>query len=290
MHRPFYISTNSNSILDAMIEVLATPGREGSFLYMIFDKLDPSTQREILLSSSARAQDPLIRTKRILIAFKKFPDLIPKHGVSNCLAYILDLCKSKIRQHVGVDDLLELLLTDVAPLLIPVTTLEIHQNALHDLLLLTFEYIFALLLYGQDKINELPWSDLISLFGEIGQRLGWSLISEILRQEKDQNIYHHLVSFLQGKAPRMNPNEDIKSQVFYVGTLMFLKSLSEYIIHCQGLGSFNAAVLVEAFITHEDSDNEPLAKRRRTTDEERRIPGTYSQGLPSLCVNESFSK
>merc|ERR1719211_477123 len=66
--------------LDAMIEVLATPGREGSFLYMIFDKLDPSTQREILLSSSARAQDPLIRTKRILIAFKKFPDLIPKHG------------------------------------------------------------------------------------------------------------------------------------------------------------------------------------------------------------------
>ena len=56
---------------------------------------------------------------------------------------------------------------------------------------------------------------------------------------------------------------------------MFLKTLSDYLIHTQGLGNLNTnpAILIEAFVTHEDSDNEPLAKRRRTTDEERRIPG-----------------
>ena len=98
------------SELDEMIEILATPGRENSFLYLIFDKMDPTTQREILLSSSARAKDPLIRIKRILVAFQKFPDLIPKHGMDNCLGYILNLCKSRVRQQAVVDDLLELLL------------------------------------------------------------------------------------------------------------------------------------------------------------------------------------
>ena len=123
--------------VDAMIEILATPGREGTFLHQIFEKLNSATQREILLSSSSRAKDPVLRTKRILIAFQKFPDLIPKHGVSNCLAYILELCKSRVRQHHGVDDLLELLLMEVSPLLIPVTSLDIDVNTLHDILLLT---------------------------------------------------------------------------------------------------------------------------------------------------------
>ena len=53
---------------------------------------------------------------------------------------------------------------------------------------------------------------------------------------------------------------------------MFLKALADYLVHGQGLGTSNPAVLIEAFVTHEDSDNEPLSKRRRTTDEERRIP------------------
>ena len=275
------------SELDEMIEILATPGRENSFLHLIFDKMDSTTQREILLSSSARAKDPLIRIKRILIAFQKFPDLIPKHGMDNCLGYILNLCKSRVRQQAVVDDLLELLLTEVAPLLVPVPSLEIEYNALNDLLLLTFEYIFAVLLHGQDKVNDISWSNLIHLFGEIGKRLQWSFSTVLLKpSQKDQNIYHHLVAFLQGKSTILNIgrlaegiHEDIKGQVFYVGTLMFLKTLSDYLIYTQGLGNVNnPAILVEAFVTHEDSDNEPLAKRRRTTDEERRIPDVTHHG------------
>ena len=101
---------------------------------------------------------------------------------------------------VSVDDLLELLLIEVSPLLIPVTSLDIDVNTLHDILLLTYEYIFAVVLYDPGKINDLPWTNLIGLFGEIGKRLGWSL-AEILtqNQHKDQNFYHHLVNFLQNK-------------------------------------------------------------------------------------------
>ena len=41
----------------------------------------------------------------------------------------------------------------------------------------------------------------------------------------------------------------------------------------QGLGEGNnGAILVEAFITHEGLENEPLMKRRRTTEDERKLP------------------
>ena len=93
----------------------------------------------------------------------------------------------------------------MAPLLVPVPNLEIEYNALNDLLLLTFEYIFAVLLHGQDKVNDISWSNLIHLFGEIGKRLQWSFSTVLLKpSQKDQNIYHHLVAFLQGKSTILN--------------------------------------------------------------------------------------
>ena len=92
---------------------------------------------------------------------------------------------------------------------------------------------------------------------------------------------------------RFRTNEDVKGQVFYAGTLMFLKALADYLVHGQGLGTSNPAVLIEAFVTHEDSDNEPLSKRRRTTDEERRIPdvthGEESGDFTKFCINTIFN-
>ena len=39
-----------------------------------------------------------------------------------------------------------------------------------------------------------------------------------------------------------------------------------------GNDTANGAILVEAFVTHEEQESEPLSKRRRTTEDEKKIP------------------
>ena len=39
-----------------------------------------------------------------------------------------------------------------------------------------------------------------------------------------------------------------------------------------GNDTTNGAILVEAFVTHEEQESEPMSKRRRTTEDEKKIP------------------
>ena len=51
----------------------------------------------------------------------------------------------------------------------------------------------------------------------------------------------------------------------------------------------NGALLVEAFITHEGLENEPLMKRRRTTEDERKLPPvTHSEDGEQSPLVEAF--
>ena len=52
---------------------------------------------------------------------------------------------------------------------------------------------------------------------------------------------------------------------------MFFKSLSDYTKMANGNDGTNGAILVEAFVTHAEQEIEPLVKRRRTTDDEKKI-------------------
>jgi hypothetical protein len=52
---------------------------------------------------------------------------------------------------------------------------------------------------------------------------------------------------------------------------VFFKSLSDYTKMANGNDGTNGAILVEAFVTHAEQEIEPLVKRRRTTDDEKKI-------------------
>ena len=270
--------------VDQMVELLASESRnEESFLKKIFTALDSGTQRELLLSAAFQSSDPVEKAKRLLLVLKKFPDLILKHGGHDTLNFMVDICKSRVRKSSHVDEMLILLITEAAPLIMPMTNLQLDSTTLNDVLLLTFEYIFATLM-SNAKDKSLPWKDIVSLYYQIGLRLGWS-IAEIMNGKDDYvGLYHQLLAFHQGSA-KTKPNEDVPGEIFYLASLMLFKSLAEYSSLAQGnLEGNNGAILVEAFITHEGLENEPLMKRRRTTEDERKLPSVThgDDGDPNL--------
>ena len=55
---------------------------------------------------------------------------------------MVDICKTRVRK-LPNDEILQLLITEAAPLIIPISNLQIDVNTLNDILLLTFEYIFS---------------------------------------------------------------------------------------------------------------------------------------------------
>ena len=142
---------------------------------------------------------------------------------------MVDICKSRVRK-LPNDEILQLLITEAAPLIIPISNLQIDVNTLNDILLLTFEYIFSSLLGANDSI---PWKDVVALFYQIGLRLGWS-IAEIMNGKDDYlGLYHQLLAFHQRSA-KAKPNEDVQGEIFYLASLMLFKSLAEYSSLSQG--------------------------------------------------------
>ena len=204
--------------IDQMVALLASDSREESFLKKTFDALEPNTQRELLLSAAFQSSDASEKAKRLLLVLKKFPDLIVKHGGHDTLNFMVDICKSRVRKHQGVDEMLVLLITEAAPLIMPMTSLQIDINTLNDVLLLTFEYIFATLM-SNVKDKSLPWKDIVALYYQIGLRLGWS-IAEIMNGKEDYlALYHQLLAFHQRSA-KAKPNEDVAGEIFYFASLM----------------------------------------------------------------------
>jgi integrator complex subunit 10 len=276
--------------IDAIVDLLSTPGREEAFLCRLFENLPGDAQRELLLAAAFHSKDPIERTKKMLLAMRKYPDLIAKHGGLDCLSFVTSKCKKNLRQQPHVNDLLRLLITEVAPLLIPVSSLHVEQPALHDLMVLTFEYIFAILTNSKQGNEPVPWSDMLKSFVEIGKRMGWTITENLthLESEDPLAVYQKIVSYYQNKSSKDRLQEEVQGQVFYVCTLLFLKSLSTYLWHAQGLDGVAGSTLVEAFITHEaNNEMEPQLKRRRTTDDERRVPEVThgDEGEPSRLVH-----
>ena len=88
---------------------------------------------------------------------------------------------------------------------------------LHEILLLAFEFVFISLVHN--KKESIPWDSIISLFGEIGMRLGWPMAHNMIgKTSSDVGLYHQLLTLHQSQQ---KPN-DI-TQVISWGPSHFFK-------------------------------------------------------------------
>ena len=99
-------------------------------------------------------------------------------------------------------------MTDVAPLIISFKSLKIDVPILHEILLLAFEFIFISLVHNAKEST--PWNSIISLFGEIGMRLGWPMANNMIgKVSSDVSLYHQLLTLNQSQ-PQANDITQVK--------------------------------------------------------------------------------
>ena len=112
-------------------------------------------------------------------------------------------CKQRVHQRAQLDDFVTLFMTDVAPLIISFKSLKIEVPMLHEILLLAFEFVFISLVHN--KKEAIPWDSIISLFGEIGMRLGWPMAHNMVgKTSSDVGLYHQLLTLHQSQQ---KPND-----------------------------------------------------------------------------------
>ena len=92
-----------------------------------------------------------------------------------------------------LDDFVALFMTEVAPLSISFKSLKIDPPMLHEILLLAFEFVFINLVHNTKE--PILWSNIISLFAEIGMRLGWLMAHNMVgKTTSDVSLYHQLLT------------------------------------------------------------------------------------------------
>ena len=247
-------------------------------------------------------------TDEFLLAFDRFPAIIPVYG-SNFLSTVLAKCPDAATRgrnnQAGDEALLGLVLGDVAPKLLAVNQLKVEVALLHKLLYMTIDHLGGLLgaQFHADTSNPAPktadnakdpWVTILSTLEEIGLRMGWSLTEELTEVTQDA-LWQRIQTFAQ-KMMNSKGNMDLVDELFFVAMLAFLRSLSDYAQKISetkeaveaGLEEPSAPMLmVEGFVTHSEEESKPKThpKRRRTTEDERRIPLLTQGGSKSGCQN-----
>ena len=237
---------------------------EQKLLADIFDKLPRETQQKILLDSAQKCGDTDTYAKQLIIAFERFPDLIPVHG-AKLLSNVVAKCKKRPQN----ETLLKRLIMEICPKLLGVTQLKIDVNSLHDLLNLTIDFICGFLnklARGEENSCGNPWPSIFSFLEEIGLRMGWSLTEDIGESAPDQ-LFQRIANFGTG-----NKHSDQLNELYFVTVIIFLRGLHDFLKESNG-----ANVLVEAFVTpvgtaEKDRSLHQHPKRRKTLEDERKTP------------------
>ena len=98
-----------------------------------------------------------------------------------------------MNKRAQLDDFVALFMTEVAPLIISFKSLKIDPPMLHEILLLAFEFVFINLVHNTKE--PILWSNIISLFAEIGMRLGWPMAHNMVgKTTSDVSLYHQLLT------------------------------------------------------------------------------------------------
>ena len=265
-----------------LIQNGGTPTTSEAKLGKVFEELPYETSVGILLRAAENKNDILQKALIYLASFKRFPQLLTssKYG-SLCLEELMK--HLEMPKNVDNQELLSLLVNDLLPLLLDVANVRISVSNHETILKFIARYVFSFITDTKEPGQAINWSIILRNIEAIGKRLRttevWFELTKNLEHFEEAEfdmVWQRLM-----ETHQKIDSESARNSIFYVSAFLFLKQLSKYYRLLMPTRSSDRSgfVLVEGFVDHQDTSH-PANKRRRTTEEERRLP-LISEGQAS---------
>lgn len=291
-----------------------------SFLADLFAAIPTATQCGMLAQVSKTIADVMERCHLLLVVMRKFPNLVPEHGIKLMETLVQEEIKSGVVNN-PVNCYRKLLVCDVMPLVLEKGGhLEVNIFQLYLWLQRAIEFYVSYisqpapgstsagetsaasdtensrpspiksrslsgLSEGEMQVPD-PWGNLLKLLLLTGQRLNWDMEQNILSRSKEYQIASLQHQLTRAKAS--NPGETNKKQILHTGMVLFVYSMMHYVNHVQvdvtgAISHQPLVVLVEALSSlYAEKSSPPKSKKSKM---EKSAPVI----VPSPTINSSTS-
>ncbi|KAK3580142.1 hypothetical protein CHS0354_013417 [Potamilus streckersoni] len=280
----------------SILEALQTDSGEGKsqFLTEIFAAVPTHIQCQMLLSVAEKISDKLEQCRLLLLAMRKFPNLIVEHGLK--LIDTLVTAETQAQYQSPVNCYRKLLVCDVLLLVLQRgKQVDIKSKKLFKWLQKAIEFYVSFIthppchdlpaphspdlmsptkksrritipgLHDKECVISDPWGNLFKILALIGQNLNWELDSDFFTKSREFQWQHILSLYNRSNQPG---SESFGKQILYTTTVLFLECLYSYIssvdpeVFHSGSSSSVPLVMIEAFKSEQTSPpTEPSAKK-----------------------------
>ncbi|GFS16131.1 integrator complex subunit 10 [Elysia marginata] len=310
--------TEVQSILESLQR--ESQDQKYSFLTDLFAAIPTSTQCGMLAQVSKTIPDVFERCQLLLVVMRKFPNLVPEHGIKLMETLVQEEIKSGVVNN-PVNCYRKLLVCDVMPLVLEKGGhLEVNMFQLYLWLQRAIEFYVSYisqpapgssssgetpttsdtegsrpspvksrslsgLSEGEMQVPD-PWGNLLKLLLLTGHRLNWDIEQNILSRPKEYQIASLQHQLTRAKAS--NACETNMKQILHTGMVLFVYSMMHYVNHVQvdvaGANSHQSpVVLLEALSSpYTERLSPPKAKKSKL---EKSAPVI----VPSTAINASAS-
>lgn len=298
-----------HSILEALQNDIGD--QHNRFLTEVLAAIPTHVQCEMLLSVSEKMTDKLEQCRLLLLAMRKFPNLINEHGLK--LIETLLSAESLAQFQSPVNCYRKLLICDVLPLVLQrKQQLHHHSQALYTWLQKSVEFYISFVtqppshepatplspdllsptkksrrvhipgLHDKESHVQDPWPNLYKLLVLIGQHIGWEIDAEFFSKTRENQWQHILSLYNRCSQPG---NDSLSKQILYTTVVLFLECLYSYIssvdtdVFHSGPANSVPLVIIEGFKADQSgSTAQPPSKRLKA---ESLLPQVHaSDSLP----------
>ncbi|XP_048236906.1 integrator complex subunit 10-like isoform X1 [Haliotis rufescens] len=242
-----------------ILEALQTEAtdQKSSFHTEIFAAFPTHIQCQMLLNVAEKISNVLERCRLLLLAMRKFPNLVVEHGLK-----LVELLMVEERQSGAVSPVncyRKLLVCDTLPLVLhKIGHLSISDVELYTWLQRSVEFYISYttqpvtqdvsqspdllsptktsakkfpmipgLLDRESQVTD-PWGSLFKLLQLFGGHLGWEMEADIFNKSRDYQWQYLLGVY---NSIKQKPSERGQKHILYVATVLFLQCLYMYVSH-----------------------------------------------------------
>ncbi|XP_055890645.1 integrator complex subunit 10-like isoform X2 [Biomphalaria glabrata] len=273
-----------HSILESLQK--ETLDQKLTFLTDLFAALPTSTQCLMVLRVSETISDVLERCQLLLLAMKKFPNLVQEHGLKLVEMLVKEETNSGIVNN-PVNCYRKLLVCDVMPLVLQKGGhLEVNMFHLYVWLQRATEFYVSYVSQphnheptseaetsksrGLTGLSEAemqvtdPWGNLLRLLLLIGQRLKWDMELDLVNKTKDcqiQSLQHQLMRI------KSHGSDANSKQILHTAMVLFVHAMVNYVSNLDAESSLAGSahlvpiVLVEGLSSRSNSSSINKSKK-----------------------------
>ncbi|KAJ8316269.1 hypothetical protein KUTeg_006283, partial [Tegillarca granosa] len=291
------------SEIQTILEVIQcdTTETRNVFLTEIFAAISSHTQCQMLLNVAEKINDTLDQCRMLLLAMRKFSNLVNEHGLK--LLETLHRAEREAKFSTPVNCYRKLFVCDVLPLVLQkCKTVELATKQYYKWLNMAIEFyviyitqspnqstasigipqssdllsptkkikkVYIARLNDKESLVQDPWGNLLKLLHHVGSRIGWDEEGDLFTQSRDLQWQQVISLYNRSKQPGAGSHN---KQILYTTVVLFLE--------CSSASNSIPLVMIEGF-KHEQSPEQyqPKVKKAKTD--------STPQIIASNCVTDS---